>query len=221
MTYAPGNPKPTVDQMAKDVSAFLVWTAEPKLENRHSAGLAVLIFLIFGDGAGLSGLPATSGPRRSARSRRSGRWSPTTRPSAPAPGTRRGSRARKRSMTSANDDLKALVRTIADFPKPGIQFRDITTLLLDSDGLRGHHRAARRQRGRATRSDRRDRGARVRDRRGARRAARLRAAADPQGRQIARRDHRRGLCARIWLRPARDARRRLRAGRAACCWPTI
>ena len=28
-------------------SAFLVWTAEPKLENRHRAGLAVLIFLIF------------------------------------------------------------------------------------------------------------------------------------------------------------------------------
>ena len=34
-----------------------------------------------------------------------------------------------------NDDLKALVRTIADFPKPGIQFRDVTTLLLDSDGF--------------------------------------------------------------------------------------
>jgi len=48
VTYAPGNPKPTVDQMATDVAAFLVWTAEPKLENRHSAGLAVLIFLIFG-----------------------------------------------------------------------------------------------------------------------------------------------------------------------------
>ena len=48
VTYAPGNPKPTVDQMAQDVSAFLVWTAEPKLENRHSAGIAVLIFLIFG-----------------------------------------------------------------------------------------------------------------------------------------------------------------------------
>ncbi len=48
VTYAPGNPAPTVDQMAKDVSAFMVWTAEPKLENRHSAGLAVLIFLIFG-----------------------------------------------------------------------------------------------------------------------------------------------------------------------------
>ena len=38
-------------------------------------------------------------------------------------------------MTGANEDLKALVRTIADFPKPGIQFRDITTLLLDSDGF--------------------------------------------------------------------------------------
>lgn len=36
---------------------------------------------------------------------------------------------------AANDDLKALVRTIPDFPKPGIQFRDITTLLLDPRGL--------------------------------------------------------------------------------------
>jgi ubiquinol-cytochrome c reductase cytochrome c1 subunit len=48
VTYAPGNPKPTVDQMAKDVSAFLVWTAEPKLENRHRYGLATLLFLIVG-----------------------------------------------------------------------------------------------------------------------------------------------------------------------------
>ncbi|MBB3763973.1 adenine phosphoribosyltransferase [Sphingomicrobium lutaoense] len=39
-------------------------------------------------------------------------------------------------MTSANDDLKALVRTIPDFPKPGIQFRDLTTLLLDAGGFR-------------------------------------------------------------------------------------
>ena len=38
-------------------------------------------------------------------------------------------------MTSASDELKALVRTIPDFPKPGIQFRDITTLLLDRVGL--------------------------------------------------------------------------------------
>lgn len=35
------------------------------------------------------------------------------------------------------DNLKALVRTIPDFPKPGIEYRDITTLLLDRDGLAG------------------------------------------------------------------------------------
>ncbi|MEO0456001.1 MAG: adenine phosphoribosyltransferase [Cyanobacteria bacterium P01_A01_bin.114] len=32
-------------------------------------------------------------------------------------------------------DLKALIRDIPDFPKPGIMFRDITTLLNDPDGL--------------------------------------------------------------------------------------
>jgi adenine phosphoribosyltransferase len=34
-----------------------------------------------------------------------------------------------------NHDLRALIRTIADYPKPGIQFRDITTLLLDGPGF--------------------------------------------------------------------------------------
>ncbi len=34
-----------------------------------------------------------------------------------------------------NDDLRALIRTIPDFPRPGIQFRDVTTLLLDAGGL--------------------------------------------------------------------------------------
>jgi len=38
-------------------------------------------------------------------------------------------------VTGAADELRALVRTIPDFPKPGIQFRDITTLLLDRGGL--------------------------------------------------------------------------------------
>ena len=32
-------------------------------------------------------------------------------------------------------DLKSLVRTIPDYPKPGIMFRDITTLLGDAKGL--------------------------------------------------------------------------------------
>ena len=45
VTYADGT-KATVDQMAQDVAAFLVWTAEPKLENRHRTGVAVLIFLL-------------------------------------------------------------------------------------------------------------------------------------------------------------------------------
>jgi ubiquinol-cytochrome c reductase cytochrome c1 subunit len=46
VSYADGT-KPTVDQMATDVSAFLVWTAEPKLANRHRTGVAVVIFLLF------------------------------------------------------------------------------------------------------------------------------------------------------------------------------
>ena len=33
-------------------------------------------------------------------------------------------------------DLKSLIRDIPDFPKPGILFRDITTLLRDPTGLR-------------------------------------------------------------------------------------
>jgi adenine phosphoribosyltransferase len=33
-------------------------------------------------------------------------------------------------------DLKALIRDIPDFPKPGIIFRDITTLLSHAEGLR-------------------------------------------------------------------------------------
>ncbi|NRD89460.1 adenine phosphoribosyltransferase [Sphingopyxis sp. BSNA05] len=35
-----------------------------------------------------------------------------------------------------NEDLAALVRTIADYPKPGIQFRDVSTLLLDGPAFR-------------------------------------------------------------------------------------
>lgn len=38
-------------------------------------------------------------------------------------------------MVGEHDDLKALIRTIPDFPRPGIQFRDITTLLLDAAGF--------------------------------------------------------------------------------------
>ena len=38
--------KPTVDDYARDVSAYLMWAAEPKLEERHKTGARVMIFLI-------------------------------------------------------------------------------------------------------------------------------------------------------------------------------
>jgi ubiquinol-cytochrome c reductase cytochrome c1 subunit len=47
VTYAEGQPAPTVDQMAQDVAAFLTWTAEPKLVKRRQVGWAVLGFLLF------------------------------------------------------------------------------------------------------------------------------------------------------------------------------
>ncbi len=34
-----------------------------------------------------------------------------------------------------SDPIRALIRTIPDFPKPGIQFRDITTVLRDAEGF--------------------------------------------------------------------------------------
>ncbi len=43
--YADGT-KATRDQMARDVAAFLTWTAEPNLEARHSAGIAAFLFIL-------------------------------------------------------------------------------------------------------------------------------------------------------------------------------
>lgn len=39
--------KASVPQMAKDVAAFLTWTAEPQLVKRRQTGWAVMIFLLF------------------------------------------------------------------------------------------------------------------------------------------------------------------------------
>lgn len=47
VTYAEGNPAPTVDQMSQDVAAFLTWTAEPKKVKRTQVGWPVLGFLLF------------------------------------------------------------------------------------------------------------------------------------------------------------------------------
>ena len=43
--YTDGTPM-TVDQYSRDVSAFMMWVAEPKLEERKSMGFRVMIFLI-------------------------------------------------------------------------------------------------------------------------------------------------------------------------------
>jgi ubiquinol-cytochrome c reductase cytochrome c1 subunit len=46
VSYGPGAPKATIDQMSKDVAAFLTWTAEPKLEARKQVGLAAILFIL-------------------------------------------------------------------------------------------------------------------------------------------------------------------------------
>jgi len=45
VTYDDGSPE-TVDQYAKDVSAFMMWAAEPHMEERKSMGFMVMIFLL-------------------------------------------------------------------------------------------------------------------------------------------------------------------------------
>ncbi len=52
----------------------------------------------------------------------------------------------------STDALKALVRTVPDFPQPGIQFRDITTLISHPRGLADsvHHLARQAEEGGAT-----------------------------------------------------------------------
>ena len=50
------------------------------------------------------------------------------------------------------DQLKAKIRNVPDFPKPGILFYDITTLLRDRDGLSRGRSTAWRSRSRTSRS---------------------------------------------------------------------
>ena len=46
VTNHPDGTQTTVDQMAKDVTTFLTWAAEPELEERHRTGVKVIIYLI-------------------------------------------------------------------------------------------------------------------------------------------------------------------------------
>lgn len=45
VTYDDGAPQ-TVDQYSRDVSAFLMWVAEPHLEDRKRTGFSVMVFLL-------------------------------------------------------------------------------------------------------------------------------------------------------------------------------
>ncbi|MCJ8519363.1 ubiquinol-cytochrome c reductase cytochrome c1 subunit [Pseudorhizobium tarimense] len=45
VTYDDGAPE-TLDQYAKDISAFLMWAAEPHLEERKRTGFMVMVFLV-------------------------------------------------------------------------------------------------------------------------------------------------------------------------------
>ena len=45
VTYDDGTPA-TVGQMGRDISAFLYWAAEPKMEERKVAGIGVMVFLL-------------------------------------------------------------------------------------------------------------------------------------------------------------------------------
>jgi len=45
VTYDDGTPQ-TVDQYSRDVSAFLMWAAEPHLEDRKKTGFRVMVFLV-------------------------------------------------------------------------------------------------------------------------------------------------------------------------------
>jgi ubiquinol-cytochrome c reductase cytochrome c1 subunit len=65
VTYAPGNWPATRDHMAQDVSAFLMWAAEPNLVARKNAGLVTVIFLIFATILGYMAYQQTwHGPKR-------------------------------------------------------------------------------------------------------------------------------------------------------------
>ena len=49
VTFADGVPA-TVPQMAHDVTSFLTWAAEPRLEDRHRTGFKVTLFLVVAAG---------------------------------------------------------------------------------------------------------------------------------------------------------------------------
>ena len=129
--YTDGTPT-TVDQYGRDVAAFLMWAAEPKLDAAQTARLPgddipdrVYRAVVLHQKTGLA--------CRAARSRAGTALSAERVSALSVAGDRR-----VQIMTSivVENDLKAAIRTIPDYPKPGIMFRDITTLLGDARAFR-------------------------------------------------------------------------------------
>ena len=155
-----------------------------------------------------SGHPVPRGPRLDGPSGW-GRLRAGLRPA--PPGARRPCEEAPIPMSA--EELRAKIREIPDFPKPGILFYDITTLLKD--------RAAYKEaidlmcepyKGEQHRCRRRDGVAWLHLQRPARLPARGRTRAGPQAGQAAGRDDHRRIRARIRLEHARDPSRRHRAG---------
>ena len=118
---------------------------------------------------------------------------------------------------STVDDLRALIREVPDFPKPGIRFYDITTLLKEPDAFREViDRMADAGRRHPGRRRRRHGVARVHLQRAAGLQARRRLRPSPQARQAAGGDDRGRVRARVRHGHPRDPRRRHHARASAC-----
>ena len=119
--------------------------------------------------------------------------------------------------TSMTDALKTRIRHVPDFPKAGILFYDVTTLLRDPEGFRiaiDQHGGA--VRGRRHRPRGRHREPRLHPRQRCRRPPRRRVRAGAQARKAAGRNDPRQLCTGVRHRQPRDAPRCDRHRGSAC-----
>ena len=130
--YTDGTPT-TVDQYGRDVAAFLMWAAEPTLDARKRLGFQVMIFLIV-----FTGLLYFTKKKvwHDVLHRSRGDCNRGRRLDIGAEVRSAANGARTMTTVAIENDLKAAIRTIPDYPKPGIMFRDITTLLGNARAFR-------------------------------------------------------------------------------------